>query len=185
MVSSGQKFINILLGTKIMIIKLNLCALCFRRQVLLKVIIMVKLNRWAFWLKMMISWTNIIFGIKLVMILKKKLSVMWLHRFIVDKYLKQQLFTKCLRLTPVFMWNNTLRENVFNSILLVSRKFLIWKEDWTLGYRSIKFWTFSDIYNLSKILNLTLFGNLRGNLYIPCLLLITVLRFHCGNRKTW
>ena len=110
MVSSDEKFMNILLGTKMMIIKLDPCALCFQRQVLLKKINMVKVNGWAFLLNMMICWKNIIFGIKVVIVLKKKLTVMWLRRFIVDKYLKQQSFTKCLRLTLVFMWNNALRE---------------------------------------------------------------------------
>ena len=110
MVSSGKKFIRILLGTKMMIIKLNPCALCFQGQVLLKRIIMVKLNGWAFWLNAMICWKNNIFGIKLVIVLKNKHTVLWLHIFIVDKYLKQQSFTKCLRLILVFIWNNALRE---------------------------------------------------------------------------
>ena len=33
----------------------------------------------------------------------------------------------------------------FRSFLLVLTKFLFWKEDWALGYNSMKFLDFSDI----------------------------------------
>ena len=49
---------------------------------------------------------------------------------------------KYLGLTLVFMWNSGIQEKFnnlfFKSFLLVLTKFLLWQEDWTLGYNSKK-----------------------------------------------
>ena len=46
--------------------------------------------------------------------------------------------------TLVFMRNRTLREK-FDFHFPVSKKKWFWKEDWTLGYNSMKFRDFPDI----------------------------------------
>ena len=70
-----------------------------------------------------------------------------------------QSFTKYLRLTLVFMWNNPLRQKFnfnfnfnfkilifnFSSFLLVLTKFSFWPEHCSRGYQSIKFGHFPDI----------------------------------------
>ena len=40
-----------------------------------------------------------------------------------------------------------------------------------------------DIFQLLKVLSLKSFGNLFGNSYIPCLLLIITIHFTCGDTK--
>ena len=60
-----------------------------------------------------------------------------------------------------------------SSFLLVSTKFSFWEEDWALGYNSIKFWDL-DVSQFPKIPSFRSFGNLWGNSYIPCLLLLEV-----------
>ena len=73
-----------------------------------------------------------------------------------------QSWAKYLRQTLVFMWNSALREKFnfyfFRSFLLVLTKFSFWKNDWALGYNSIKFWNYSDFPNflsslISKVLS--------------------------------
>ena len=68
----------------------------------------------------------------------------------------------------------------FRKFLLVLKKFSSWEEIWALSYNPVKFWDFPNISYFSKILES--FGNLWGNSYIPCLLLITAPLF---TRKTW
>ena len=99
-----------------------------------------------------------------------------------------QTFTKYFRPALVFMWNSALREKFdlfFRSFLLILTKFLFWQEDWALGYHSMKFWDFPEIFYFRKILSLNPFGNSRGNSYILDLLLIIALRFTCSERKIW
>ena len=72
----------------------------------------------------------------------------------------------------------------FRSFLLVLNTFFFSEKDWVLGYNSINFWDFPDTSQLPKILSLKYFENSWRNSYIPCLLLITALRFTCGERKT-
>ena len=49
----------------------------------------------------------------------------------------------------------------------------------------MKFWNFPGISQVPKILRFKSFDNLWGNLYIPCLLLIIMLRSTCCKRKIW
>ena len=74
----------------------------------------------------------------------------------------------------VWAWKSAQQLLFFGSFLLVSKKLWVWGEDWALGYNSMKFWDF-----------LKSFGNSWGNSYIPCFLLITTLRFTCGEKKIW
>ena len=76
-----------------------------------------------------------------------------------------------LRLTLVFMWNNTQPKKFksfkfFKSFLLVLTKFLFWHKYWPLGYHCIKFQHFSDISKLPKILSLKSLGNSWSKSYI-------------------
>ena len=100
-----------------------------------------------------------------------------------------QLFTKNLRVTLVFMWNNALRGK-FNfyftkSFLLVLTKFSFSQEDWALGYYSLNFLEFPDISWFPEILSYKLFGNSWENSFMPCLLLIITFLFIHGEMKIW
>ena len=72
----------------------------------------------------------------------------------------------------------------YKSFFLVLTKFLLGEEDWALGYNSVMFCNFPDI-SFPKILSLKLFGNSWGNSHIPCLLLVIMLCFTCGERRIW
>ena len=103
---------------------------------------------------------------------------------------QRQSFTKYLRQTLVFMWNIEVRKDLiffffFSSFLLASRNFLFWEGDWLLRYNFMKFLDFADFFYFPKSVSLKSFGNSWGNSYIPCLLLIIVLQFNCGERKIW
>ena len=77
------------------------------------------------------------------------------------------------------MWNSAIQEKFlfFSSFLPVSKKIRVWREGWTLGYNSMRFWDFLDLFEFSKILSLNSFGNSWGNSYIPCLLLAVKRKF--------
>ena len=70
---------------------------------------------------------------------------------------------------------------VSSTFLLVLTKFSFWEEDLALGYTSITFWHFLNIFWFAKTLSLKSFGNS----YIPCLWLIITLRFTCGEREIY
>ena len=55
--------------------------------------------------------------------------------------------------------------SVFQEVSATINKFSFWREDWLLGYHSMKFRHFPDICWFPKMLSLKLFGNS----YIPCL----------------
>ena len=71
----------------------------------------------------------------------------------------------------------------FSRFLIVLTRFPFREGDQTLGNNSMKFWDFPDISWFPKILILKSFFKSWGNMYIPCLLLIIMLRFICGERK--
>ena len=71
----------------------------------------------------------------------------------------------------------------FKSFLLRLTKFLFWQEGWVLGYHSLKFWDFSDVFWFLKIVRRKLLADSWGNSYVPCLLLIIELRLTCSEEK--
>ena len=70
---------------------------------------------------------------------------------------------------------------VFSTFLVVLTKLSFWEEDLALGYSSITFWHFLNIFWFAKTLSLKSFGNS----YIPCLWLIITLRFTCGKSEIY
>ena len=86
-----------------------------------------------------------------------------------DLLYRLQSFTKHLRQTLVLMWNSEIQES-FNF------------------YFSAVFASINKIFGIFFTFPNFLRSSLRksqGNSFIPCLLLITLLRFTCGKRKIW
>ena len=65
----------------------------------------------------------------------------------------------------------------------IDKKKLFWKEDWVLGYNSMKFKDFLDFSYFPKIVSRKSFGNLWGTSYVPCLLVIITLLFTCVEKN--
>ena len=63
--------------------------------------------------------------------------------------------------------------------------FSFWDKGWVLDHNFLNFGGFLDFFLFPKILSLQSFGNLCGNSFIPCLLLIIMLRFSCGEKELW
>ena len=86
----------------------------------------------------------------------------------------------------VFIWNTALREiSLFQQFIAsIDQAFILWERlGTTVGYKSMKFWDLTDLSWLPKILSFKFFGKWWGSSCIPCLLLITMLRFTCGEKK--
>ena len=80
-------------------------------------------------------------------------------------------------------WNTSI--SCFHGVFARIEKKIILGGGLSAGlYNSMRCWDFLIFPNLLKFF-LKSFGNSRDKLYIRCVLLITTLRFACGERKIW
>ena len=64
-------------------------------------------------------------------------------------------------------------------------RIFIWQEDWVMGYHSMGFKHFPNVFQFPKILSLKPFGKSWRNSYIPCFQVIIVHHITCGERNIW
>ena len=107
---------------------------------------------------------------------------------VVSKYcLSNNKFPKTFFQTNSFRIPHLVKSLIsfFKTFLLLLSKFSVSEENWVLCCHSMKHRFFLDFSYFSRIVNLGLFVNSRGNLYLVFLLLIITLRFPSGERKIW
>ena len=136
---------------------------------------------------LIIDW-NCVKGLRVTKIVKQiKFKAVWgkLGRKVC---FQRQSLRKYLRQTLVFMRNSALRESpisIFHEFLASIESIFILAERLGLVYNSSKFWYFPDFSLILKIRSFKSFGNSWGTSYTPCLLLIIMFLFTCGERKIW
>ena len=116
----------------------------------------------------------------LFMWLIRKKSNNIFSRFSFSSYIiLQQSWPKYMRQTLVLVWDSALREKFkFN----FSTVFCWYWQNFHFGrktrHEAIILWRFEIMLSFPNFLSLK-------SLYIPCLLLIILVRFACGERKIW